>query len=121
MSFLLGLIAVTGCGGGASTVNPKAAGPCSATPAVATATMGVDDFAFEPACIQVPVGTAVTFLNAGEEPNDIAADAAQVDPFDSGLIPSDAAFRHTFAIAGTIVVHSTFYAGMTATVIVGAP
>jgi plastocyanin len=50
-----------------------------------TASVSVVDFAFEPATLEVPVGTTVTWTNNGSRPHTVTADDGS---FDSGPLRS---------------------------------
>jgi plastocyanin len=51
------------------------------------------DFAFQPASLEVSVGTTVTWTNSGASPHTVTADNGA---FDSGRLPPGASFSQTF-------------------------
>jgi plastocyanin len=61
------------------------------------AAVSVVDFAFEPATIEVPAGTTVTWTNLGRVPHTVS-DAGE---FNSGLLAPGASFTLTFNAPGS--------------------
>ena len=75
----------------------------------------VVDFAFEPATLTVPVGTVVTWTNAGDASHTVtAADGA----FDSGRLDPGESFSFRFETPGTVTYRCDFHPEMQATVVV---
>lgn len=99
----------------ASPVTPGASpAPVGAAPAAATAVQ-IDNFAFTPATLTVPVGTAVTWTNHDEEPHNVAASDGS---FHSPGMGTGATYTYTFATAGTFDYTCTIHPFMHATVVV---
>lgn len=68
-------------------------------------TVAIENFAFQPAEIQVPVGTTVTFKNADDIPHSVvAADGS----FHSKALDTDDQFSFTFTKSGEFV----YYCGL---------
>jgi len=96
-----------------------------ASPAASPATGGqsgatqqainIQGFAFDPASIEVPVGTTVTWTN-----QDSAAHTATADDgsFQSGKLDQGQSYSFTFDTPGTYTYHCEFHANMTATITV---
>ena len=60
----------------------------------------IDNFAFEPRLLTVPVGTTVTWINRDDVPHTATA-IGKPREFDSKAMDTDDKFSHTFKIAGT--------------------
>ena len=88
--------------------------------AVATSSVTVADFSFTPKCIQVPLGTTVTWTNTGQATHTVTSDAGSAVTFDSGPLGENGVFTFTFNQVGEIDYHSTPFEslGMVGTVIV---
>lgn len=91
-----------------------AAGSC-AQGATGTQTVTIAGFAFSPADLTVPVGTAVTWTN-----NDSTTHTATSDDgsFDCGLISGGQSFTFTFSTAGTFSYHCKIHPSMVAKITV---
>jgi plastocyanin len=77
--------------------------------------VSIVDFAFEPASLEVPVGTTVTWTNAGAAPHTVTADDGA---FDSGELAPGASFSQTFDTAGSFAYHCEIHPDMTGTIVV---
>ncbi len=75
----------------------------------------IQGMAFDPNTITVTVGTTITWRNKDAVNHTVTSDAAL---FDSGLIPKDGTYTHTFTTAGTFPYHCTIHTYMTGTVVV---
>lgn len=82
-----------------------------------TATVRVVDFAFEPATLEVSVGTTVTWTNDGQRPHTITADDGT---FDSGRLDPGEQFSFRFDQPGTFAYQCGFHPDMQATIVVTA-
>ena len=86
------------------------------------AAVTIVDFAFQPASLEVPAGTAVTWTNSGAAPHTVTADDGA---FDSARLAPGANFSQTFGTTGTFTYHCEIHPQMTGTVVVteagGAP
>ena len=115
LAMALGLFLLTGCGGGKSSnnsMNPTSSGN---TPVMA-ASVSIVNFAFSPATVHLKVGGTVTWTNKDASPH-TATDLG--GSFDSGSLPTDQTFKHTFSTAGTYTYHCTIHSMMAnATIIV---
>jgi plastocyanin len=84
--------------------------------------VSIVDFAFQPASIEVPAGSTVTWTNTGAAPHTVTADDGS---FDSGKLGPGASFNQTFTTPGTYTYHCEVHPQMTGTVVVteaaGAP
>jgi plastocyanin len=110
-----GLAACGGYGDGSSTTAAK---PTTTTaPAVAGATVSVQDNTFEPGTIRAKVGDTITWTNDGAVAHTVTAtDGAD---FDSGTLAPGKSFTFTADKAGTISYVCNFHAGMQGTIEVG--
>src|SRR5215210_3539231 len=81
------------------------------------AAVTIVDFAFQPASLEVPVGTTVTWTNSGEAPHTVTADDGA---FDSGRLAPGASFSQTFDTAGTVTYHCEIHPNMMGTIVVTA-
>lgn len=90
------------------------------TTAVATSSVTVADFSFTPQCIQVPLGTTVTWTNTGSPTQTVTSDPGAPVSFDSGALGENGVFTFTFNQTGVVNYHSTPFEnlGMVGTVIV---
>jgi plastocyanin len=86
-----------------------------ASPAVAAPGVAISGFAFEPASLDVAVGTTVRWDNQDPAAHTVTSDDGS---FDSGVLPSGEAFEHTFDSAGTYSYACEIHTSMTGTVIV---
>ncbi len=99
--------------------------PATATPVGPTPTPGgvvdvaVRDNYFDPASLNIPVGTTVRWTNLGLNSHSSTSDTGL---WDSGTMSPGASFNFTFATPGTYPYHDIFHGalGMTGTIIVGA-
>jgi plastocyanin len=95
-------------------VMPTAAPAPAATP-VATTTVTIQNFAFSPPAIVVPVGATVTWTNRDAEQHTVTA----VDrSFDSDALNPDQPYSFTFAKAGTYQYMCLIHPQMRGTVVV---
>ncbi len=77
----------------------------------------IENFAFSPNTIEIPVGTTVAWTNTDGVPHTVT-DAAGT--FDSGTLAPGASFRFTFDEPGTYTYHCALHSRMTATIVVTA-
>jgi plastocyanin len=77
--------------------------------------VSIVDFAFQPASIEVPAGSTVTWTNTGGAPHTVTADNGA---FDSGQLAPGASFSQTFTTPGTYTYHCDIHPRMTGTVVV---
>jgi plastocyanin len=92
-----------------------AATPEAANPSAGAMAVTIKGFAFDPAQLEVPVGTTVTWTNQDSASHTVTADDGS---FDSGQLAQGATFSQTFAKAGTYTYHCANHPNMTATVVV---
>ena len=94
-----------GGGGGGATPNPVMSGT-----------------AFSPALDTVAIGATVTWTNQDPVTHTVTYASGPDAAFDSGSIPPNGTFQHTFQTAGTYVyycqIHGTPTAGMRGTIVV---
>jgi plastocyanin len=110
----LAIVTLAACGGSSSPSYGGAPG-CSASTAIATSQVVIQNMSFSPACIKVAAGTTVTFTNNDSITHTVTADDGT---YNSGNLSPAQAFLHAFATAGTSHYHCTIHAGMMGTVIV---
>ena len=95
------------------------AGSTPSTTALAASVAGnavsIDNFAFAPATLTVPVGSTVTWTNRDEEPHTVVANDGS---FHSPGMDSQVTFSHTFAKAGMFDYVCSIHPFMHATVVV---
>ncbi|MGB8405698.1 MAG: cupredoxin family copper-binding protein [Mycobacterium sp.] len=92
---------------------PKSSGAAPA-PTGANA-VNIDNFAFAPATLTVPVGATVTWTNHDEEPHNVVAEGGQ---FRSPTMGSGATFTYTFSTPGTFAYVCGIHPMMHGTVVV---
>jgi plastocyanin len=84
-------------------------------PSAANAAVKIDNFAFGPQAITVPVGTTVTWTNS----DDIPHTAVSTDGvFKSKVMDTDEKFSYTFTKAGTYPYYCTIHPKMNGQVVV---
>ena len=120
------MLALTACSPAASTPGPTTSMPSMSMPAtaqstsdqpVATNTVSIKNFAFDPAVITVKVGATVTWTNADQDPHTVTSDGKS-GPLNSKPLNQGDTFQHTFTQAGTFSYLCTIHPFMTATVTV---
>ena len=77
--------------------------------------ISIVDFAFQPASIEVPAGSTVTWTNTGAATHTVTADDGA---FDSGQLKPGTNFSQTFTTPGTYTYHCEIHPQMTGTVVV---
>jgi plastocyanin len=87
-----------------------------ATPAVGVTQVTIQNFAFQPATIQVAKGTTVTWTNQDSAPHTIAFRASGMTG--SGMLQRGQSFSYTFNTPGTYAYYCGVHPNMTGTVIV---
>lgn len=95
---------------------PTAVATVAATP-VATTSVTIQNFAFSPAAIVVPVGATVTWNNQDLEEHTVTA---RDKTFDSDVIGSGKSFTFTFSRAGTYNYLCSIHTNMAGKVVVVA-
>ena len=100
--------------GDAGTVPATPAPPASAQ-AANDAAVSIVDFAFEPARLEVAVGTTVAWTNRGEAPHTATAEDGA---FDTGQLDAGAVARVAFEARGTYAYACLFHPEMTGTIVV---
>jgi plastocyanin len=91
------------------------AAPTGSAAPVAGNAVNIDNFAFVPATLTVPVGSTVTWTNKDEEPHNVVANDGS---FRSPGMGSQATFSHTFGTAGKFDYVCGIHPFMHATVVV---
>ncbi|TQF68296.1 plastocyanin [Rhodococcus spelaei] len=87
----------------------------TASLAVASTAVKIENFAFDPASITVPVGATVTWTNDDQEPHTVVADGGS---FHSPGMDAGATFSYTFTAPGTFTYICSVHPFMHATVVV---
>ncbi|MCA1683051.1 MAG: cupredoxin domain-containing protein [Actinobacteria bacterium] len=102
---------LAGCGDSSSSANP-AGGSSAGKP------VNIKAFAFDPAGLTIPVGTAVTWTN--QDPTIHTATSVQgaAAAFDSGNLDKGKTFTFTFAKAGSYPYHCAIHSNMMGSVTV---
>jgi plastocyanin len=95
---------------------PTSSQSASGTP-VATNTVSIKNFAFDPATITVKVGTTVTWTNSDQDPHTVTSDGKS-GPLNSKPLNQGDTYQYTFTQAGTFSYLCTIHPFMTATVTV---
>lgn len=99
----LGLVALAGCAGGTD---------LSAETAQQTDQVDIPRSAFEPAVVEVPAGTTVTWTFTDNTDHNVVGEGFESD------VLSDGTFTHTFTEAGTYDYQCTLHGGMRGRVVV---
>ena len=114
---MTGKVVVKGSGGSAParrlppTPKPKPTPTPTPTPAATTEGLEAEihDFSFAPAELTVPVGSTVTWRNAGDAPHTVTASDGS---FDSEMIAAGGSWARTFETAGTFTYVCAFHPQM---------
>ena len=105
-----GLSGVAGAAAGSST-------PTSANDATANAiSVDIKDFAYNPATVEIPVGSSVTWTNSDPTPHTATAQDRQA--LQSGTLQQGDNFSQTFDTPGTFDYFCEFHANMKGTIVV---
>ncbi|HPJ29870.1 MAG TPA: PQQ-dependent sugar dehydrogenase [Methanothrix sp.] len=80
-------------------------------------TVDIESYSFQPASINVTVGTTVTWINHDPTTHTVTADDGS---FDSGGMANDGVFEHTFSMPGTYSYHCKPHPFMKGEVVVTA-
>jgi plastocyanin len=84
-------------------------------PVAADAAVAIQNFAFMPTPLTIPVGTAVMWTNRDSATHTTTSDAGL---WDSGMLPTGKSFSFTFAQAGTFTYHCAIHPNMHGTIVV---
>jgi plastocyanin len=76
----------------------------------------IQDFAFSPATINVPVGTTIVWTNNDNNAHTASSDTAGI--FDTGVLQQGQSAEATFDTPGTYTYQCELHDGMLATIIV---
>ena len=79
-------------------------------------TVNIKSFSFQPATLNVPAGTTVTWHNQDNVQHTVTSDVQ--DLFDSGTIATGKKFTYTFQAPGRYSYHCSIHPGMKGTIIV---
>lgn len=95
----------------------NAQNPANVTPTTGN-TVTIQNFAFQPANLQVKVGTTVTWTNQDTAPHTVTFRDSSMTG--SALLQKGQSFSYTFTKAGTFSYYCQVHPGMTAQVVVTA-
>jgi plastocyanin len=104
---------LAGCNPSMSQTNPA---PAANTPAVAEKVV-IDNFAFKPATLTIPVGGTVTWVNQDDVPHTATA-SVKPRAFDSGSLDTDQQYSFTFKTPGRYEYFCAVHPHMTGVIIV---
>ena len=93
----------------------SAAPPAGTVAPAAAGAVTIKGFAFQPAALEVAVGTTVTWTNQDTTGHTVTADDAS---FDSGTVNGGATFSQVFNTAGTFAYHCKIHSSMHGTITV---
>ena len=99
-----------GFNSGAAILNPIIDSSSSAN------TVNIKSYSFQPATLNVPAGTTVTWHNQDNVQHTVTSDVQ--DLFDSGTIATGKKFTYTFQAPGSYSYHCSIHPGMKGTIIV---
>lgn len=98
--------------------NARAANGSAAENKSAEFQVNIQDFSFQPATLNVPVGATVTWTNKDEEPHTVFSND---DVFKSKALDTDEKFSFKFTKAGTYKYFCSVHPKMVAIIVVGSP
>ena len=78
----------------------------------------IDNYAFAPATMTVPVGTTITWTNNDSDIHSVAADDGDPVMFKSAGLDTDDKYSFTFTKPGTYAYHCGLHPHMTGTIVV---
>ena len=104
-----------GSGGMGSMSTPTGSATPGSPAPVGGTPVGINDFAFAPTTLTVPVGTTVTWTNHDAEPHTVAASDGS---FHSPGMDTDATYAYTFTKVGTFDYICSIHPAMHGTVVV---
>ncbi|MFI9387674.1 cupredoxin family copper-binding protein [Kutzneria sp. NPDC052558] len=119
----LAVLALTACSPAASTPGPSTsmsmptAAQSTSDQPVATNTVSIKNFAFDPPSITVKAGATVTWTNADQDPHTVTSNGKS-GPLNSKPLNQGDTFQFTFTQAGAFSYLCTIHPFMTATVTV---
>jgi plastocyanin len=87
-------------------------------PSATASTVSAKDNSFDPATLNVQVGTTVRWVNNGTRPHTVTSSEGK---WDSGELAPGASYTVTFMTAGTYKYHCKLHKGMEGTIVVGEP
>lgn len=109
----MGIVAISGC------TNQTGNNTSSQTGNTSGAyTVNIQNFAFNPATLNVPVGTTVKWVNMDSTTHHIVSDTGA---FQSPNLSSGQSYTYTFTQAGSYPYHCSIHTSMTGTIVVGTP
>jgi plastocyanin len=134
---LLSAVLLSGCNAGSAGIDQAGRGSISSTQPTASTEMrmggsstmaasaaessphqvSIDNFAFSPAELTVPVGTKVTWVNRDDVPH-TATSTSKPKAFDSRTLDTDQTFSYVFGTAGTYEYFCAVHPRMTGKIIV---
>jgi hypothetical protein len=85
-------------------------------PSSSANTVNIKSFSFQPATLNVPAGTTVTWNNQDSVQHTVTSDVQ--DLFDSGAIAPGKKFTYTFPAPGSYSYHCSIHPGMKGTIVV---
>lgn len=80
----------------------------------------IQNFAFNPSPLNVPVGATVTWTNSDGAAHTTTSDSGSGVSWDSGALSNGAHFSFTFTQAGTYTYHCAIHSYMHGTIVVGS-
>lgn len=92
--------------------------PMPAPSATTANTVSAKDNSFDPATLNVQVGTTVRWVNNGSHPHTVTSNDGK---WDSGDLAPGASYTVTFMTAGTYKYHCKHHKDMVGTIVVGEP
>jgi plastocyanin len=101
---IIGVVAVSGCTSNTNT-------------STSANTVTIQNFAFNPATLNVQVGTTVTWINKDSTTYHVVSDTGA---FDSGNLASGQSYSFTFNQAGSFPYHCSIHPSMTGTIVVSS-
>ena len=101
---------------GASADAAQEAAPATADASADATAVTIQDFAFNPPTVEIPVGGSVTWTNQDNAPH--TATGLDRDALQSGTLPSGESYTQTFDTAGTYEYFCEFHPNMEGSVIV---
>jgi plastocyanin len=113
ITLLIALLSISYSCTKSSNTSSGGGGPGDLTPGANE--VWIQSMAFNPSTRSVAAGTTITWTNKDAITHTVTSD---INLFDSGSIPANGTYSHSFATAGTFTYHCTIHPTMTASVVV---
>lgn len=78
--------------------------------------MEIEDFRYDPATVNVKVGTTVRWKNEDDAPHTVTSNTGGALVLNSGILQENDTYTHTFTLSGSYHYHCSLHPDMQGTV-----